>query len=186
MVPFFRAAECDRPTPRRASAVERDAATPKCNNRNKQTSGCALLESLKSRSRPVKEELTPQQVQATYQQIEKECSVMINKIAELEQELNEHALVIKAFDKVDSTRRCFRMVGGVLVERTVAEVRPAVESNLEKIQQAVNQLQEQLKKKTEQRTQFIQKYNLNQQKQASPTPAPEADAPSKGGGSVLV
>ncbi|CAE6970648.1 PFDN2 [Symbiodinium sp. CCMP2592] len=133
-----------------------------------------------------KEELTPQQVQATYQQIEKECSVMINKIAELEQELNEHALVIKAFDKVDSTRRCFRMVGGVLVERTVAEVRPAVESNLEKIQQAVNQLQEQLKKKTEQRTQFIQKYNLNQQKQASPAPAPEADAASKGGGSVLV
>ncbi|CAL1155514.1 unnamed protein product [Cladocopium goreaui] len=130
-----------------------------------------------------KEELTPQQVQATYQQIEKECSVMINKIAELEQELNEHSLVIKAFDKVDSSRRCFRMVGGVLVERTVAEVRPAVEGNLDKIQQAVNQLQEQLKKKTEQRTQFIKKYNL-----ASPNQkATETEAPSnKGGGSVLV
>ncbi|CAK9049242.1 unnamed protein product [Durusdinium trenchii] len=108
---------------------------------------------------------------------------MINKIAELEQELNEHSLVIKAFDKVDSTRRCFRMVGGVLVERTVAEVRPAVESNLDKIQQAVNQLQEQLKKKTEQRTQFIKKYNL-----ASPqkTQVTDAEAPTKGGGSVLV
>eukprot|EP00438_Fugacium_kawagutii_P011868 Skav208123 [mRNA] locus=scaffold1223:81762:86430:- [translate_table: standard] len=123
-----------------------------------------------------KEELTPQQVQATYQQIEKECSVMINKIAELEQELNEHSLVIKAFDRVDSSRRCFRMVGGVLVERTVAEVRPAVEGNLDKIQQAVSQLQEQ--------TQFIKKYNLANPNQKA---ASETEAPSnKGGGSVLV
>ncbi|CAJ1365256.1 unnamed protein product [Effrenium voratum] len=67
--------------------------------------------------------------------------------------------------------------------RSICEVRPAVEGNLEKIQQAVNQLQEQLKKKTEQRTEFIKKYNLNHQKAASS----ETEATSnKGGGSVLV
>mmetsp|Transcript_100346 Transcript_100346/g.323864 ORF Transcript_100346/g.323864 Transcript_100346/m.323864 type:complete len:140 (-) Transcript_100346:160-579(-) len=131
-----------------------------------------------------KEELTPQQVQATFQQIEKECSVIINKIAELEQEVNEHALVLKAFEKVEPTRRCFRMVGGVLVERTVAEVSPAVDQNREKIKEAVAQLEQSLKKKTEQRTQFIAKYGLN--RQASQGQAMQQDAQRPAGGSVLV
>eukprot|EP00933_Yihiella_yeosuensis_P063995 TRINITY_DN67304_c0_g1_i1.p1 TRINITY_DN67304_c0_g1~~TRINITY_DN67304_c0_g1_i1.p1 ORF type:complete len:141 (-),score=51.73 TRINITY_DN67304_c0_g1_i1:108-530(-) len=131
------------------------------------------------------EEPTPQQVAATFQQIEKECTMMINKVAELEQELNEHSLVVKAFEKVEPTRRCFRMVGGVLVERTVAEVKPAVEGNMEKIQQAVAQLQEQLKKKTEQRKQFVQKYNLDQRVQAAGGASQEGQARSTGG-SVLV
>eukprot|EP00932_Pfiesteria_piscicida_P003909 SRR837773.13816.p1 GENE.SRR837773.13816~~SRR837773.13816.p1 ORF type:complete len:138 (+),score=44.87 SRR837773.13816:24-416(+) len=93
------------------------------------------------------EELTPQQVQQQYSQIEKECSTFLNKIAELEQEANEHALVLKAFEKVEPGRRCFRMVGGVLVERTVAEVSPAVKQNQEKIGQFVKKLEEELKKR---------------------------------------
>merc|ERR1719148_638872 len=97
------------------------------------------------------EEPTPQQVQATFQQIEKECSVLINKIAELEQEVNEHNLVVKAFEKVEPTRRCFRMIGGVLVERTVAEVKPAVEQNQDKIKQVCTKLESELKKKTQER-----------------------------------
>merc|ERR1719253_1794655 len=70
---------------------------------------------------------------------------------------------MKAFEKVEPTRRCFRMIGGVLVERTVAEVKPAVDSNKDKIAQATAQLNEQLKKKTEQRTLFQKKYGLNRQ-----------------------
>merc|ERR1719379_310941 len=86
------------------------------------------------------EEPTPQQIQQTFQQLEKECSVYINKIAELEQEVNEHNLVLKAFEKVEPERRCFRMVGGVLVERTVAEVKPAVAQNQEKIKQVCEKI----------------------------------------------
>merc|ERR550514_2078727 len=124
---------------------------------------------------PGAEEPTPAQIQAHYQQLEKECTVLINKVSELEQEVNEHALVLKAFEKVEPTRRCFRMVGGVLCERTVAEVRPAVESNKEKIQQAVTNLEAQLKKKTEERSKFVEKYGLNkkpEQKADAPVPKP--------------
>lgn len=39
-------------------------------------------------------------------------------------------LVLKQLKDLDPSRRCFRMIGGVLVERTIAEVRPAVEKNL--------------------------------------------------------
>merc|ERR1711904_469481 len=107
----------------------------------------------------------------------------INKVSELEQEVNEHTLVLKAFEKVEPTRRCFRMIGGVLCERTVAEVKPAVESNREKIQQAMKQLEEQLKKKTEQRSQFVEKYGLNKQKQAIPQ---TEGSVKEGSGGVLV
>eukprot|EP00929_Paragymnodinium_shiwhaense_P016547 TRINITY_DN124972_c0_g1_i1.p1 TRINITY_DN124972_c0_g1~~TRINITY_DN124972_c0_g1_i1.p1 ORF type:complete len:143 (+),score=50.92 TRINITY_DN124972_c0_g1_i1:103-531(+) len=130
-------------------------------------------------------EPTPQQIQQNFQLIEKECTMLINKIAELEQEANEHGLVLKAFEKVEPTRRCFRMVGGVLVERTVAEIKPAVESNKEKINQATEQLKEQLKKKSEQRSQFQQKYGLNRQGGAAGQAAMPSEAKA-GGGSVLV
>mmetsp|Transcript_22973 Transcript_22973/g.36704 ORF Transcript_22973/g.36704 Transcript_22973/m.36704 type:complete len:141 (+) Transcript_22973:60-482(+) len=136
------------------------------------------------------EEPSPQQIQQTFQQIEKECSVLINKIAELEQEVNEHNLVLKAFEKVEPTRRCFRMIGGVLVERTVNEVKPAIEANKEKIGQATEQLNQQLKKKTEQRKEFQQKYGLNTPGNARSEPASSgaknSDGSRAGGGSVLV
>lgn len=35
--------------------------------------------------------------------------------------------------EVDEARRCYRMVGGVLVERTVKEVLPALENNKEQV-----------------------------------------------------
>eukprot|EP00747_Dinoflagellata_sp_TGD_P167776 gnl/TRDRNA2_/TRDRNA2_192866_c0_seq1.p1 gnl/TRDRNA2_/TRDRNA2_192866_c0~~gnl/TRDRNA2_/TRDRNA2_192866_c0_seq1.p1 ORF type:complete len:141 (-),score=44.52 gnl/TRDRNA2_/TRDRNA2_192866_c0_seq1:79-501(-) len=129
-------------------------------------------------------ELTPQEVQAAFQQIEKECTMLINKISELDQEVNEHNLVVKAFEKVEPTRRCFRMVGGVLTERTVAEVRPAVESNAEKIRQAAQQLEKQLQLKSQQRAKFQEKYGLNKPKEQGGGQPSQPSAASTG--SVLV
>ena len=43
------------------------------------------------------------------------------------------SLVIETLKDVDPTRKCFRLVGGVLVERTVKEVLPALESNKEQV-----------------------------------------------------
>lgn len=39
--------------------------------------------------------------------------------------------MISAIEKLDPSRKCFRLVGGVLVERTVEEVLPAVKRNKE-------------------------------------------------------
>jgi hypothetical protein len=43
-------------------------------------------------------------------------------------------------DTLEPARKCFRLVGGVLVERTVAEVHPAVTSNKEKIKSVIESL----------------------------------------------
>lgn len=42
-------------------------------------------------------------------------------------------LVMKTLEGVDQDRRCFRMIGGVLVERKVGEIMPALASNTEKV-----------------------------------------------------
>ena len=47
--------------------------------------------------------------------------------------LNFFRLVIETLNDVDPDRKCFRMIGGVLVERTVKEVTPALSNNRDKM-----------------------------------------------------
>jgi hypothetical protein len=42
---------------------------------------------------------------------------------------SEHKLVVDQLSKLEDTRKAFRLVGGVLVERTVGEVLPVVNEN---------------------------------------------------------
>ena len=45
----------------------------------------------------------------------------------------EHEVVYKALEPLDADRKCFRQIGDVLVERTVAEVLPAVKTNRDQL-----------------------------------------------------
>jgi len=67
---------------------------------------------------------------------------MHQKVAELEVEAQEHVYiycclpffhlissVVRTLSKLPGDRKCFRLVGDVLVERTVNEVVPALEQN---------------------------------------------------------
>jgi len=122
---------------------------------------------------------TPQQIQQGYQQLEKEISVYINKIADLETEMREHDLVVAALSKADPKRRCFRLVGGVLAERTVVEVKPQVEENRTRVAGALKHLQDTLKQKSESRKKFIEKYNLNKP-QANPAAVGDKEKEAQG------
>lgn len=42
-------------------------------------------------------------------------------------------LVIETLEGVAPSKKCFRLIGGVLVERTVGEVAPALVSNRDKV-----------------------------------------------------
>lgn len=47
---------------------------------------------------------------------------------------NEHALVLKALEPVAADRKCFRLIGGVLVEQNVGLVKPSVQDKSENLQ----------------------------------------------------
>ena len=73
------------------------------------------------------------QVVQKYRQLGAECQQLMSKIAELEGERNEHKLVEDTLVPLDPGRRAFRLVGEVLVERTVGEVLPSVKTNRENV-----------------------------------------------------
>nr|XP_025976592.1 prefoldin subunit 2 [Dromaius novaehollandiae] len=69
-------------------------------------------------------------------------------------------LVIETLREVDPTRKCYRMVGGILVERTVKEVLPALENNKEQISKIIETLNQQLQTKGRELNDFREKHNI--------------------------
>ncbi|KAG2468894.1 PFD2 protein, partial [Polypterus senegalus] len=104
--------------------------------------------------------LTAEQVVAGFQRLRQEQRSMASKAAELEMEINEHSLVIETLKEVDPSRKCYRMVGGVLVERTVKEVLPALENNKEQISRIVESLNTQMQTKGQELNDYRERYNI--------------------------
>uniref|UniRef100_U3FL86 Prefoldin subunit 2 n=1 Tax=Callithrix jacchus TaxID=9483 RepID=U3FL86_CALJA len=102
--------------------------------------------------------VSAEQVIAGFNRLRQEQRGLASKAAELEMELNEHSLVIDTLKEVDETRKCYRMVGGVLVERTVKEVLPALENNKE--QKIIETLTQQLQAKGKELNEFREKHNI--------------------------
>ena len=66
-----------------------------------------------------------------YNALRQELQLLGDKLAELEMEADEHRLVIAALSPLPPTRRCWRKVGGVLVETDVAGALPVLQKTLE-------------------------------------------------------
>ncbi|XP_077990275.1 prefoldin subunit 2-like [Glandiceps talaboti] len=107
-------------------------------------------------SKPVSQE----NIVAGFNLLRQEQRQLASKIAELEAEQHEHRAVYETLQEVDGDRRCFRLVGGVLVERTVKEVLPALDKNREQLNRLVDQLNDQLMKKGKDINEYREKYNI--------------------------
>ncbi|CAG7876672.1 unnamed protein product [Brassica rapa] len=116
----------------------------------------------------VREPPNEQAVLNIYEAMRSELSQIYSNITDLEMQVSEHSLVINAIQPLDQSRKCFRMVGGVLVERTVREVLPAVQRNKEGLEEVVRKLYETLEKKKKDMTEFEAKYQIRLRKQDDP------------------
>ncbi|KAI1319542.1 hypothetical protein EDD11_003812 [Mortierella claussenii] len=105
--------------------------------------------------RPSDQELTQ-----TYNAMKSELNQLAQKIGELETEADEHTLVVDTITPLDPERKCFRLVGGVLVERTVKEVLPALKTNQEGIKNVTMQLVQKYKAKEDEFMAYQKKYNI--------------------------
>jgi prefoldin subunit 2 len=77
------------------------------------------------------EDNDPQEILSHYKALNSDCQALATKISEMNMERDEHKLVVDTLSKLEPDRKAFRLVGGVLVERTVGEVLPAVSQNYE-------------------------------------------------------
>ena len=107
-----------------------------------------------------REPINEQAVANKYATMRNELNQIYSKLTELEMEVSEHSLVINAIQPLDPSRRCFRMIGGVLVERTIKEVLPAVQRNREGLEEVVARLNEGLEKKKKEIAEFESKYKI--------------------------
>ncbi|KAJ3041338.1 hypothetical protein HDV00_009479 [Rhizophlyctis rosea] len=115
----------------------------------------------------VKKAAAPQEKRPSDQEIlnqinamKQEMNAVASKVGELEMERDEHQLVIDTISPLSAERKCFRLVGGILVERTVGDVLPAVTANMDGIQNIIKQLTAQYKRKEEEVQAFQKKWNV--------------------------
>ncbi|GAA5982669.1 hypothetical protein JCM5350_002142 [Sporobolomyces pararoseus] len=91
-----------------------------------------------------------QELAAQFRRTQTELQALVQKITELERELEEHTLVgqtLKEAFETEPSRKCFRLVGGVLVERTVAEVLPQLQEQTDQLKNILETLMNEHKKK---------------------------------------
>merc|ERR1712156_783659 len=92
------------------------------------------------------------------------------KLAELRQERGEHELVAETLKKAEPERKAWRLVGGVLTERTVGEVLPALENQIENLSTVIKTLEEQMETKAKEITAYREKHQILVQGQAKAGP----------------
>merc|ERR1711931_12145 len=82
------------------------------------------------------------------------------KLAELRQERGEHELVAETLKKAEPERKAWRLVGGVLTERTVGEVLPALQSQIENITKVITMIEEKMQAKAKEITDYREKHQI--------------------------
>ena len=84
---------------------------------------------------------TIQELQKAQQQ-KQQAQVIRNQLNDLHRENQEMLLVISNLEKYGPERTCYRLVGGVLVEKTSKEILLELKSTVEKVVNAMKKLDE--------------------------------------------
>ncbi|KAL9902588.1 probable prefoldin subunit 2 [Glossina fuscipes] len=95
-----------------------------------------------------------------FQQLRNEQRNLINNLNTLEMDLKEHKTVIDTLKTVDPDRKCFRLIGGVLCERTVRAVLPQLIENKDFIEKTITKVTEDLTKKGQQINKYKEEHNI--------------------------
>ncbi|XP_029177125.1 prefoldin subunit 2 [Nylanderia fulva] len=114
----------------------------------------------KSTKASSKKEKSAEEILSEFQTLRNEQRMLANKLSEMEMELNEHKIVIDTLKNVDPKRKCYRMIGGVLCERTVEDVMPALVTNKEQLMKVIDALNEQVTKKGIEINEYKEKHNI--------------------------
>lgn len=101
-----------------------------------------------------------QELQTTYQNYKNTLQTIASKIGDIEQESEEHKLVLETLQPLSGDRKCFRMINGVLTERTVKEVVPILQTNSEGLKKALDELVKQYKSKQDEMEKWKKKNNI--------------------------
>ncbi|KAK8803793.1 hypothetical protein WA158_001487 [Blastocystis sp. Blastoise] len=75
----------------------------------------------------------PAEIANRFKDLNSDLQATLKKVSELEDDARDHARVISTLEELGPDRRCFRLVGDVLVERTQPEILEAVKLNRQQL-----------------------------------------------------
>lgn len=113
-----------------------------------------------SNSGKPKDKKSQEEIYAEFQQLRNQQRNLINNLNTLEMDLKEHKTVIDTLKTVESGRKCFRLIGGVLCEQTVEVVLPQLVQNKEQLEKLIETGKDQITKKGLEINQFKDEYNI--------------------------
>ncbi|EXJ57204.1 prefoldin subunit 2 [Cladophialophora yegresii CBS 114405] len=99
-------------------------------------------------------------LQSQYSNYKNTLQSLAQKVGEIEQEIEEHKLVMETLEPLPQDRKCFRLINGVLVERTVKDVLPALKTNADGLKQVLEELLKQYKAKQDEMDKWKRKNNI--------------------------
>ncbi|TGO68268.1 hypothetical protein BOTNAR_0027g00240 [Botryotinia narcissicola] len=101
-----------------------------------------------------------QELQNQYTNYKNGLHQIASKIGDVETEAEEHKLVLETLEPLPGDRKCFRMINGVLVERTVKDVVPALKTNSEGLRKVLEDLVKQYNSKQSEMEKWKKKNNI--------------------------
>ncbi|TVY80976.1 putative prefoldin subunit [Lachnellula suecica] len=101
-----------------------------------------------------------QELQQQYEIYKNGLQQIASKIGDVEAEADEHRLVLETLEPLPVDRKCFRMINGVLVERTVKDVVPALKTNSEGLKKVLEELMKQYQTKQVEMDSWKKKNNI--------------------------
>lgn len=84
--------------------------------------------------------------QAKYNDYKQTLEDLQAKIIELGHDKDEHDIVIQTLEDTEADRKCYRMVGGALVESDVKTTKPILETKRKNIDEAIGKMKNELVK----------------------------------------
>lgn len=82
--------------------------------------------------------------QLQYNEYKQTLESLQTKIIELGHDRDEHDIVIKTLEKTENDRKCYRMIGGVLVESDVATTKPVLITKRQNLDDTINKMKSEL------------------------------------------
>jgi len=119
-----------------------------------------------------------QEVVAHFHKLREDQRLLVQKCGEIESEEHEYNVVISTLDGVDEKRTCFRLIGGVLVERTVGDVVPALKTQRDQMKGLIDALNKSVEAKGREINEWREKHGIKIQGEPD---APPPGAKNAGG-----
>ncbi|KFD55537.1 hypothetical protein M514_03589, partial [Trichuris suis] len=95
-----------------------------------------------------------------YRQMRREEKALVSKRIELESDREEHRIVLQTLSGLNEDRRCYRILGGVLIERKVKDIVPFLVSSEEHLSRTISSLLEKEEQKRQELTAFAAEHNI--------------------------